>query len=108
MWLQQQKGSVYWKKCSIFHLIKYIYIYIYILLTAAVGAHPVEGGVFPPPPAAAELLTKIPPPESFNVSFVLPHLLQITSCALSMLLYINALKSINKCVFLSTMCTIMS
>ncbi|ELT99142.1 hypothetical protein CAPTEDRAFT_164574 [Capitella teleta] len=35
------------------------------------GVHPVEGGVFPPPPAAADLMTKLPPPGSFNGPFVI-------------------------------------
>ncbi|KAK2187952.1 hypothetical protein NP493_149g04059 [Ridgeia piscesae] len=34
------------------------------------GAHPVPGGVFPPPPAASELMTKLPPPDSFQGPFV--------------------------------------
>ncbi|XP_067946959.1 cleavage stimulation factor subunit 3-like isoform X2 [Watersipora subatra] len=34
------------------------------------GAHPVEGGVFPYPPAASQLLTTLPPPNSFIGPFV--------------------------------------
>jgi len=32
--------------------------------------HPVPGGVFPPPPAVAHLLSIIPPPWCFNVSLI--------------------------------------
>ena len=35
---------------------------------SAYGAHPIKGGIFPPPPVASLLLSKIPPPESFHVS----------------------------------------
>lgn len=34
------------------------------------GSHPVPGGVFPAPPAAAELMVRLPPPTSFNGPFV--------------------------------------
>ncbi|CAH1799459.1 unnamed protein product [Owenia fusiformis] len=34
------------------------------------GNHPIPGGVFPPPPAASELLSKLPPPTSFKGPFV--------------------------------------
>ncbi|XP_003741616.1 cleavage stimulation factor subunit 3 [Galendromus occidentalis] len=34
------------------------------------GAHPVPGGVFPAPPAASELMVRLPPPSSFNGPFV--------------------------------------
>ncbi|KAI0232191.1 Cleavage stimulation factor subunit 3 [Lamellibrachia satsuma] len=34
------------------------------------GAHPIPGGVFPPPPAASELMTKLPPPDCFVGPFV--------------------------------------
>jgi len=37
----------------------------------AADAHPVPGGVFPPPPAAVDLLLKLPPPQCFNVSDLL-------------------------------------
>ena len=40
----------------------------------AADAHPVPGGVFPPPPAATDLLLKLPPPQCFNVSDLLPIL----------------------------------
>ena len=42
--------------------------HIYSLSYAATEAHPVPGGVFPMPPAAADLVSKLPPPTSFNVS----------------------------------------
>ena len=41
--------------------------FLYFLAT---GAHPVEGGVFPKPPAAAHLLTMLPPPNCFVGPFV--------------------------------------
>lgn len=34
------------------------------------GSHIVEGGVFPPPPAAANLMTQLPPPECFHGPFI--------------------------------------
>ncbi|XP_041351773.1 cleavage stimulation factor subunit 3-like [Gigantopelta aegis] len=35
-----------------------------------IGAHPVPGGVFPPPPEAASLITILPPPDCFHGPFV--------------------------------------
>ncbi|XP_022256823.1 cleavage stimulation factor subunit 3-like [Limulus polyphemus] len=34
------------------------------------GAHPVPGGIFPPPPAASVLMTYLPPPSCFHGPFV--------------------------------------
>jgi len=39
-----------------------------MMLCSAAEAHPVPGGVFPTPPAATDLLLKLPPPQCFNVS----------------------------------------
>ena len=35
---------------------------------AGPDAHPIPGGIFPPPPAAAELMLRMPPPFCFSVS----------------------------------------
>ncbi|KAK2147874.1 hypothetical protein LSH36_533g01063 [Paralvinella palmiformis] len=35
------------------------------------GSHPVPGGIFPPPPAATELMTKLPPPQCFKGPYVI-------------------------------------
>ena len=43
---------------------------MHVALTA-VGAHPVPGGEFPPPPAAANLISQLPPPDCFHVSLPL-------------------------------------
>jgi len=40
----------------------------------AADAHPVPGGVFPLPPAATDLLLKLPPPQCFSVSVILSTL----------------------------------
>ncbi|XP_071113458.1 cleavage stimulation factor subunit 3-like [Haliotis cracherodii] len=35
-----------------------------------IGAHPIPGGVFPPPPEAADLISTLPPPDCFHGPFV--------------------------------------
>src|SRR6218665_2435302 len=40
----------------------------FFLFHLAPDSHPVPGGIFPAPPIATELMTRIPPPHCFNVS----------------------------------------
>ena len=39
-----------------------------VFVLVATGAHSIPGGIFPAPPVASDLLTKMPPPTSFHVS----------------------------------------
>ena len=52
----------------LWHGIAHVHWRSYWIYFVAPEAHPVAGGVFPMPPAAADLVSKLPPPTSFNVS----------------------------------------
>lgn len=55
-----------------------------LVLSTATGAHPIPGGVFPPPPAASELMTKLPPPDCFVVCTWTFFYSLIQNCALTL------------------------
>ncbi len=57
------------KQAKYFQCLISIDLHLLAVCVTATDAHPVPGGVFPPPPAAADLIAKLPPPTSFNVSY---------------------------------------
>ena len=60
------------------------------------GQHIVDGGIFPPPVAVAELIAKLPPPSQFNV--ITNNLNNIPiQCFFSLFVYFNLSCNYNFC-----------